>query len=121
MSKQFSKNKLKSLNVGFNKTFVFKEVNRKWMEPTFIHLRNDNMESNLSSNGNNFKMNKTHILTWIVSNCQTQSRRERFVQKLQLFLPVKILGACGEKKIEKPPGIPITKVYELNHLNIFKT
>lgn len=41
---------------------------------------------------------KRHNIAWIVSHCETQSKRERFVEQLQKYIDVDIYGACGQYK-----------------------
>ena len=40
---------------------------------------------------------KTKDAVWIVSHCQTFSKREHYVKILKKYISVDILGACGEK------------------------
>ena len=46
------------------------------------------------SNANSLK-GKRKAIVWIVSNCVTFSRREKYVEQLKRFIPVDIYGACG--------------------------
>ena len=41
--------------------------------------------------------NKTKDAVWIVSRCQSQSEREKYVSILKRYINVDILGACGKK------------------------
>ncbi|BFZ05977.1 hypothetical protein BsWGS_09015 [Bradybaena similaris] len=41
---------------------------------------------------------KEKLVAWFVSNCDTNSRRERYVRKLSKYIPVDIYGACGTLK-----------------------
>ena len=41
--------------------------------------------------------NKTKHALWIVSNCKSRSKRDKYVEILRQYIPVDILGACGEK------------------------
>ncbi|XP_013774001.1 glycoprotein 3-alpha-L-fucosyltransferase A-like [Limulus polyphemus] len=43
----------------------------------------------------NFAIRKTRLVVWLVSNCQTKSRREKYVELLQKYLPVDIVGKCN--------------------------
>ncbi|XP_013417303.1 alpha-(1,3)-fucosyltransferase C [Lingula anatina] len=38
---------------------------------------------------------KSKLVVWMVSNCDTHSRREQFVMELQKYIKVDIIGACG--------------------------
>lgn len=42
-----------------------------------------------------FLQNKTKSIAWFVSNCNSASRREHLVQKIQKYINVDIFGACG--------------------------
>lgn len=39
---------------------------------------------------------KTKQVAWFVSHCNTSSQREKYIQKLQKYIPIDIFGACGE-------------------------
>ena len=39
--------------------------------------------------------NRTRSVAWIVSNCGTASKRERYVEKLKRYIDVDVYGACG--------------------------
>ncbi|CAG2225808.1 unnamed protein product [Mytilus edulis] len=40
-------------------------------------------------------LNKTHNIAWVVSHCQTQSKREAYVKELSKYIDVDIYGKCG--------------------------
>lgn len=42
-----------------------------------------------------FVQNKTKSIAWFVSNCNSASKREHLVQKIQKYINVDIFGACG--------------------------
>ena len=44
--------------------------------------------------------NKTKLVAWIVSNCQSRSGRERYVDELKRHIPVDIYGKCGQLKCD---------------------
>ncbi|KAH6924967.1 hypothetical protein HPB50_027038 [Hyalomma asiaticum] len=41
---------------------------------------------------------KARPVAWIVSNCDSFSRRESYVQELQKFVPVDVFGRCGRRR-----------------------
>lgn len=41
---------------------------------------------------------KTKDVAWIVSNCDTWSKREDYVNELKKYIDVHVFGACGEHK-----------------------
>ncbi|RUS81878.1 hypothetical protein EGW08_010348 [Elysia chlorotica] len=43
---------------------------------------------------------KTKMVAWMVSHCKTDSRRERYVNKLKKHIQVDIYGACGTLKCD---------------------
>ncbi|XP_076323945.1 glycoprotein 3-alpha-L-fucosyltransferase A-like [Tachypleus tridentatus] len=47
----------------------------------------------------NFASRKTRLVVWLVSNCQTKSRREKFVALLQKYIPVDIVGKCNYSNV----------------------
>ena len=40
---------------------------------------------------------KSKLVAWVVSNCKTPSKREKYVSELQKHIPVDIFGRCGPK------------------------
>lgn len=44
-----------------------------------------------------FSKGKKRPVVWIVSHCETQSKRESYVQELQKYIDVDIYGGCGKK------------------------
>ena len=40
-------------------------------------------------------LNKTKLMTWIVSHCKTQSKREDYVAELSKYIKVDVFGKCG--------------------------
>ncbi|UYV70620.1 FUT3 [Cordylochernes scorpioides] len=44
------------------------------------------------------RLNKTRLVAWFVSNCDTPSRREAYVNTLRRTVSVDIYGSCGEKQ-----------------------
>lgn len=39
--------------------------------------------------------NKTKLVAWFASHCDTQSRREKYVTELQKYINVDVYGGCG--------------------------
>jgi hypothetical protein len=44
---------------------------------------------------------KTKDVVWIVSNCNTPSKREKYVKEMQKIINVDIFGRCGKPCVEK--------------------
>jgi len=40
-------------------------------------------------------LGKSNLVSWLVSNCNTHSERENFVEELQRFVGVDVYGSCG--------------------------
>ena len=52
-------------------------------------------------NSHKVNSNKTGLVSWMVSNCKTQSRREFWVNELRKYLPadsIDVYGSCGSKE-----------------------
>ena len=55
-------------------------------------------ESNTSVISENMFRDKTGLVTWVVSNCATDTMREKYVQELATHINVDIYGRCGSLK-----------------------
>jgi hypothetical protein len=44
--------------------------------------------------------NKTKLVAWIVSNCHSNSGRERYVEELKKHISVDVYGGCGTLKCD---------------------
>ena len=49
----------------------------------------------------NFADGKSKKVAWVVSNCQTQSKRETYVEELKKHIDVDIYGSCGTLSCNK--------------------
>ncbi|XP_067671896.1 3-galactosyl-N-acetylglucosaminide 4-alpha-L-fucosyltransferase FUT3-like [Haliotis asinina] len=47
---------------------------------------------------------KTRSVLWFVSNCHSGSRREKYVEELQKYIDVDIVGRCGKPKCMEDNG-----------------
>ncbi|XP_041347193.1 3-galactosyl-N-acetylglucosaminide 4-alpha-L-fucosyltransferase FUT3-like [Gigantopelta aegis] len=41
---------------------------------------------------------KKGLVSWMVSNCNTEGKRELYVKKIKKYFPVTVLGGCGGKR-----------------------
>lgn len=41
---------------------------------------------------------RQHMAIWIVSNCDTFSKREKYVEELARHIPVKVYGKCSPEQ-----------------------
>jgi hypothetical protein len=48
-----------------------------------------------------FRALKTKDVVWIVSNCNTPSKREKYVKEMQKIINVDIFGRCGKPCVKK--------------------
>ena len=53
----------------------------------------------------NHAKSKTRLVSWVVSNCQTPSLRERYVAELKSYVEITIFGKCSGKIINKTDRI----------------
>lgn len=44
----------------------------------------------------NYARGKTKLVAWFVSNCETESKREKYVENLKKYIQVDVYGKCGE-------------------------
>ncbi|XP_069692392.1 alpha-(1,3)-fucosyltransferase C-like isoform X2 [Periplaneta americana] len=61
-----------------------------WRKPVFGR---DVLKFNISE--------KTKLVAWFVSQCQTPSQREQYVAELSKFIPVDVYGNCGNLKCDR--------------------
>ena len=54
---------------------------RSLLRPTFAHLEN-----------------RTKLLAWFCSNCQTDGKREHYFKELAKYIDIDIYGKCGNKE-----------------------
>ena len=74
----------------------------------FVWTRNTVPERNYSE----IFRRKTKFAAWIVSNCDAESRRDKFIHRLQaLGLPIDIYGECGFP-LENDPAAMINHEYK---------
>ena len=60
-------------------------------------IRHRPKEELIQRNYKHIAENKTKDAVWIVSRCQTQSKRLEYVNILRQYISIDILGACGKK------------------------
>ena len=58
------------------------------------------------------RLNKTHLVAWAASNCQSQSEREKLVAKLKTHIPIDVYGECGESQPPRETFPSILKRYK---------
>ncbi|KAI9554680.1 hypothetical protein GHT06_019956 [Daphnia sinensis] len=60
----------------------------------------------------NYAANKTRLVAWLVSHCETPGHRERYVTQLRKFIRVFIYGDCGTFKCAQSSLYPSTSSTE---------
>ncbi|CAH1785280.1 unnamed protein product [Owenia fusiformis] len=59
---------------------------------------------NITRDDTNYHGGKTKMIAWMVGHCKTPSNREGFVAQLNKYLPVDIMGKCGQTRCEDKEG-----------------
>ena len=63
--------------------------------PYIAFKKKENPRTHTNGSNFNFAGGKTKKVAWVVSNCKTQSGRERYVNELKKYIDVDIYGKCG--------------------------
>lgn len=85
-------------NKLFNATMTYKKASDIYL-PTIVFdklPRSVIEQSQLPRPQVNFAAGKSRLIAWFVSNCHTQSQRERYVYQLQKHIQVDVYGNCGK-------------------------
>lgn len=83
------------LNGFFNLTMTFRsDSDIRWpygmMVPETTKIpANDTMVTN-------YAQGKTKLIAWFVSNCHSDSMREKYVENLKKYVDVDVYGKCGD-------------------------
>jgi alpha-1,3-fucosyltransferase len=100
-------------NHVFNASMTYKNVSDIYLPSIQFQRRQQQQEQDpgdsLSPRGpgsdgrmtTNYSAGKSRLVAWFVSNCKTQSRRERYVAQLQRYIDIDIYGNCGSLKCPK--------------------
>ena len=68
---------------------TYGEIRRKLPSDSIPHI------------GTNFAAGKTELVAWVASNCNSTSRREVYIARLQKYINVDIYGGCGRRVCPK--------------------
>jgi len=82
-------------NIEFNWTTTYR-LDSTLLGPTTTVEKRDSKHLNTNYQPN--LSNKTKNVAWIVSHCNTLSRRESYVNEMQKYIAVDIFGKCGDNK-----------------------
>ena len=89
---------LRLLNNSFNLTMTFQTdsdihipYGRYWkLNQKQITKRNESQQS--------YSQGRDKMAFWLVSNCVTSSRREKYVQELQKYISIDVYGECSRRR-----------------------
>ena len=85
---------LNAIRLLFNVTMTYKRTsNIPWLYGRCIPLPPHDV--NTTPAATNFAAGKMHIAAWFVSNCNPQSRRQMYVERLMVYMDVHVYGQCG--------------------------
>ncbi|ODN00831.1 Alpha-(1,3)-fucosyltransferase C [Orchesella cincta] len=87
---------LKDYSGIFNWTMSYRRDSDIYHPYKRIHSINSKDKTNESYNFNEIMKPKKKLVAWIVSNCQTEGKREDYVEELEKFISVDIYGSCGD-------------------------
>ena len=85
--------------IGYG-TFFHQSIKTPSPPPTTTLINNfkQNIEEDFLRKKNMWWKKKSKSIAWVVSNCETASKREQFASELGKFIDIDIFGACGTKK-----------------------
>ena len=92
---------------SYRKTFNWTLTYRRDSDvPVFyaqVNRKQKQFDSNIgvSHNVTNVAHKPKKLAVWMVSNCNSQSKRAKYVDELKKYIPIDIYGACGDKKCPK--------------------
>ncbi|XP_050404376.1 alpha-(1,3)-fucosyltransferase C [Patella vulgata] len=69
------------------------------------------IENKANKNYGEIMTNKKKLVAWVVSNCQTNSQRMKYVEQLKEIVPVDVFGRCGSPTPKDLFGM-INKTYK---------
>ena len=109
-SPQYNMQDIFPLDGIFNWTFTYRmdsDVFQPygWVEPTGIYSMQPKLkeiEPAMHAAANQpVASQKSKLIAWFVSNCQSKSKREDYVNALRKYVPVDVYGDCGDFRCDK--------------------
>ena len=92
---------LRHLDNFFNMTITYrKDSDIQWpygLIETHLPTKNTSSQSNGGSTVKNYAHGKTKLVAWFVSNCNSHSMREKYVENLKKYIEVAVYGKCGDQ------------------------
>nr|XP_037286029.1 alpha-(1,3)-fucosyltransferase C-like [Rhipicephalus microplus] len=86
------------VNDTFNWTMSYRKDSDVYVPYGRIILRNATSATAKTRDMRTIWKSKKKTAVWIVSNCQTESKREVFVRELRRYMDVDVYGSCGNHK-----------------------
>ena len=85
----------------FNLTSTFR--NDSDFPTPYLYFKRKNTTINSNNNNNNdeitVKLSKRKkLMVWFVSHCETDSKREKYIEELSKYIKVDIYGKCGRQE-----------------------
>lgn len=74
---------------------LYGRVKPKVTAPATIEETKEFIEKTHLESARNYAANKTHLVGWMASHCETDSLRETYVHELSKYIQVDIYGSCG--------------------------
>ena len=84
-------------NGAFNATAMHLTTSEVFFTYGYYFKRTHPLRSDIQS----INVTRPKMAAWFVSHCRPPSKRDRFAEKLQKYLPVDIYGRCGPLKCSK--------------------
>lgn len=92
-------------NYLFNATWTYHSKSDIWTNYSKgFYVKRTKQELAHYDNSNptqNFLSDKDVMISWLVSHCKSQSKRESYVKKLEKYIPVNSYGTCSKIKCRK--------------------
>lgn len=86
---------LKSYGLGMNWTMTYRFDSDLVARHGFVVPHEDDKCQGISAR--RFRK-KSRMIAWFVSNCETDSHREKLAQEIQKHIPVDVFGTCGKRQ-----------------------
>ena len=89
-----SETKLNEVNV-FNYSMTYSRTSDIYRPYGECQQLTSKQRTDADKQVNDIIVKKSRLVAWLVSNCYSTSRREKYVRELQKYIPIDIYGNCG--------------------------
>lgn len=96
---------LKKLNNVFNWTMTYRR-------DSDIVIKYGIKRTTAKNTSKSINRKKNNAAVWYVSNCCTQSAREKYVRLLKKFFPIEVIGGCGREACRPANSIRCYEIME---------